>query len=190
MIRPALARSVFWFHVMLVIYSHLVFKQSLDRSSERGSTHRLARGGDGLGLDGLGSLPESVLKPARHVSQVPHSTGSRRLSPYGLDAPVVLSNLRGWVTARGAHLLLVVKRALSAPGTQRVRLVVALTWSFAIQRQRRDTKKRARARAESATRSLHRDEVRALAVGRLCSPPKNPSLSLSFSRREEASPGL
>merc|ERR1719331_553316 len=79
------------------------------------------------GLDGLGSLPESVLKPARHVSQVPHSTGSRRLSPTGLDAPVVLSDLRGWVTARGAHLLLVVKRALSAPGTQRVRLVVALT---------------------------------------------------------------
>ena len=46
--------------------------------------------------------------------------------------------------------------------------------------------KRARARAVSATRSLHRDEVRALAVGRPCCPPKNPSLS--FSRREEASP--
>ena len=93
-----------------------------------------------VGLGGLSSLPESVLKPARHVSQVPHSTGSRRLSPTGLDAPVVLSDLRGWVTARGAHLLLVVKRALSAPGTQRVRLVVALTWSVSQVQRQRDTK--------------------------------------------------
>ena len=112
---------------MLVIYSHLVFKQSLDRSSERGSTHRLARGGDGLGLDGLGSLPESVLKPARHVAQVPHPSGSRRLPPDGLDAPVVLPDLGRWVPARRASLLLVVKRALATPGAQGVRLVVALT---------------------------------------------------------------
>ena len=80
-----------------------------------------------VGLGGLSSLPESVLKPARHVAQVPHPSGSRRLPPDGLDAPVVLPDLRRWVPARRASLLLVVKRALATPGAQGVRLVVALT---------------------------------------------------------------
>ena len=37
----------------------------------------------------LRTFPESILEPARHVFQVPHTTSSSRFPAYGLSAPVV-----------------------------------------------------------------------------------------------------
>ena len=87
----------------------------------------LAGSGGSLSLNSGGTLSESVLESARHMTQVSHSSGTCSLSSDSLDTPVILPNLGGRVSTRRAHLLLDVERTLTAPNAQRVRLVMTLT---------------------------------------------------------------
>ncbi len=79
-----------------------------------------------LARDGRGALAEAVLETAAHVLLVLHAALALGLPPLGLLGPVVDPDLRRWVAALGAGLLLVVVRALAAARAEAVGLLVAL----------------------------------------------------------------
>lgn len=82
--------------------------------------------GSSLPWGSLSTFSEVALEPPRHMSHVPHPSGSCGLAPNGLHAPVVLADAGGGVTAGGAGALLEVEAAAAAADAERVRLVPAL----------------------------------------------------------------
>ena len=75
----------------------------------------------------MSTFQEAALEPPRHIPQVPHPPGSRRLSAQRLLTPVVFPEAGSRVGAGGAAALLKVKTAAAAPHTECVRLVPPLS---------------------------------------------------------------
>lgn len=72
----------------------------------------------------LGSLSESILESASHSLLVTHASSSNCAASLRFLAPVELSHLLAWVSARRAGLLLDVERNLTASTASGVRLIV------------------------------------------------------------------
>lgn len=57
-------------------------------------------------LLGLRPFSETILEPTRHVLHVSHPARSSGTTALGLESPIELSHLFGWITARRTRLLL------------------------------------------------------------------------------------
>jgi hypothetical protein len=76
---------------------------------------------------GLCTLSESILETTSHALHVPHSSGSCCATTLGFFSPVVTSHFLGWVSARGAALLLDMKGDFATTTARCVRLIVSLS---------------------------------------------------------------